>query len=126
MVFHNAGINHVHMYISASDPFRELEGAIEIQTALDAAGASTADLVAVCTNNHHWRVAPFEARLPWSVAQGAYPKSYLSPLNLLPGVRKWEAALDVAVASSDGLDLPKLKQIMAKFKDAVKRFKKLL
>ena len=31
---------------------------------------------------------------------------------LLPGVRKWEAALDVAVASPDGLDLPKLKQLV--------------
>lgn len=37
----------------------------------------------VIANNHHFRIRPFEARLPFQVGQGYIPASYMSPWNLI-------------------------------------------
>lgn len=58
--------------------------------ALKAVGGSLEDIVAVCANNHHHRIAPFEARLPWSVPMGLYPASALADENLIPNARRFE------------------------------------
>ena len=57
-----------------------------VEAVLETAGASLDDVVAVCGNHHHHRIAPFEARLRWAQAAqpGVYPPSALSPFNLLP------------------------------------------
>jgi len=72
------------------------DAAIAVEHALEAVGASTDDIVAVCVNNHHFRVAPFEQRLPWSVSLGIYPESAVSPLNLLPGIPSFELSHHLA------------------------------
>ena len=74
--------------------------ATAVEHALDAAGATADDLVAVCCNNHHFRVADFEKRLRWSVDLGIYPKSATSDYNLLPGVPKFELSHHLAHAWS--------------------------
>lgn len=47
-------------------------------------------------NNHHFRIAPFERRVPWSVAQEHYPVSYEDEYNLLPRARKHELSHHLA------------------------------
>ena len=74
--------------------------AAAVQHALEAAGASLEDIVAVCANNHHHRIAPFEKRLPWSVDLGLYPASCMSEHNLLPGVPRSELSHHLAHAWS--------------------------
>ena len=74
--------------------------AAAVRHALESAGVSLEDVVAVCSNNHHHRVAPFERRLPWSVELGLYPASCLSPHNLLPGVPHTEVSHHLAHAWS--------------------------
>lgn len=74
--------------------------AAAVQFALEARGASLEDVVAVCSNNHHHRVAPFERRLPWTVELGLYPKSCLAPHNLLPKVPHFELSHHLAHAWS--------------------------
>ena len=64
--------------------------------ALEAVGSSIEDVVAVCANNHHHRVAPFEGRLPWSVPMGLCATSALSDDNLLPGVPHFELSHHLA------------------------------
>ena len=71
-----------------------------VRHALDAVGASVDDIAAVCTNNHHHRVLPFERRLPWSVALGLYPDASLSEFNLLPSMQKYELSHHLAHAWS--------------------------
>lgn len=55
-----------------------------VQHALDSVGANLDDVEIVVSNNHHHRVAPFERRIPWAVAQNIYPTSFAAPQNLLP------------------------------------------
>ena len=74
--------------------------AAAVKHALEASGAQLEDVVAVCTNNHHHRVADFERRLPWSVKLGLYPESALSSHNLLPGVPHMELSHHLAHAWS--------------------------
>lgn len=64
--------------------------AAAVRHALDGVGGSLEDIIAVCSNNHHHRVAPFEERLPWAVPMGLYASSALSEDNLLPGVPRYE------------------------------------
>ena len=55
--------------------------------ALEACGGySLRDVVLVVQNNHHHRIAPFEARLPFAVGAQHYPPEYLDSENLLPEV----------------------------------------
>lgn len=55
-----------------------------VQHALDSIGASLEDVRLVVCNNHHYRVAPFERRLPWAIAQDIYPQSFAAPHNIIP------------------------------------------
>lgn len=52
------------------------------------------------SNNHHFRVAPFEKRIPWAVSLGACPESYASEENLLPGAAHAELSHHLAHAWS--------------------------
>lgn len=54
-----------------------------IQHALQSVGANPEDVQLVVANNHHFRIAPFETRLPFSVSLGYHPQSYLCPYNLI-------------------------------------------
>ena len=74
--------------------------ALAMETALEAVGASLDDVVVACANNHHFRIAPFEARAPWTTQLGIYPESTLSPYNLLPGTPKHEVSHHLAHAWS--------------------------
>ena len=74
--------------------------ALAMETALEAVGASFDDVVFACANNHHFRIAPFEARAPWTTQLGIYPESTLSPYNLLPGTPKHEVSHHLAHAWS--------------------------
>lgn len=71
-----------------------------VEQVMAAAGCTTSDIVSICCNNHHFRVAPYEHRLPWTVALGIYPRSALSELNLIPGVPKHEISHHMAHAWS--------------------------
>lgn len=74
--------------------------ALAMETALEAVGASLDDVVVACANNHHFRIAPFEARAPWTTQLGIYSESTLSPYNLLPGTPKHEVSHHLAHAWS--------------------------
>lgn len=74
--------------------------AAAVEHALGAVGATLDDVVCVCRNNHHFRVAPFEKRLDWSVRLGIYPESTVAEANLLPGVPKHELSHHLAHAWS--------------------------
>lgn len=69
-----------------------------VQHALESAGVTLHDVSLVVVNNHHYRVAPFERRLGWSVSMGHYPRSYADPFNLFPGVTKVELSHHLAHA----------------------------
>ncbi|CAN0263452.1 unnamed protein product, partial [Scytosiphon promiscuus] len=71
-----------------------------VSHALDSIGANLDDVRLVVSNNHHHRVAPFEKRIPWAVAQGTYPASYASEENLLPGAAHAELSHHLAHAWS--------------------------
>ena len=71
-----------------------------VSHALDSIGARLEDVRLVVSNNHHFRVAPFEKRMPWAVAQGACPESYASGENLLPGAAHAELSHHLAHAWS--------------------------
>ncbi|CAN0131180.1 unnamed protein product, partial [Ectocarpus sp. 4 AP-2014] len=71
-----------------------------VSHALRSVGASLEDVRLVVSNNHHHRVAPFEERVPWAVAQGTYPASYASEENLIPGAAHAELSHHLAHAWS--------------------------
>ena len=71
-----------------------------VRHALSAVGATLDDVVVACANNHHHRIAPFEARLPWTVGLGLYPDSAIAPENMLPGLPKHELSHHLAHAWS--------------------------
>ena len=52
----------------------------------------------VVQNNHHHRIADFEARLPFAVDMHHYPPSYLAEENILPGCRTLELSHHLAHA----------------------------
>ncbi|CAB1118329.1 unnamed protein product [Ectocarpus sp. CCAP 1310/34] len=71
-----------------------------VSHALRSVGGSLEDVRLVVSNNHHHRVAPFEERVPWAVAQGTYPASYASEENLVPGAAHAELSHHLAHAWS--------------------------
>lgn len=71
-----------------------------VSHALDSIGARLEDVRLVVSNNHHFRVAPFEKKVPWAVAQGSCPESYASEGNLLPGAAHAELSHHLAHAWS--------------------------
>lgn len=71
-----------------------------VSTPIKKIGARLEDVRLVVSNNHHHRVAPFEKRIPWAVAQGTYPESYASEENLLPGAAHAELSHHLAHAWS--------------------------
>jgi carbamoyltransferase len=54
-----------------------------VEHALDCLGLGLEDIRLVVANNHHFRIGPFEDRLPWGVALGRWPEEYLDEGNLL-------------------------------------------
>ena len=71
-----------------------------VSHALASIGSSLEDVRLVVSNNHHHRVAPFERRMPWSVAMGTYPESYGTAENLIPGAAHTELSHHLAHAWS--------------------------
>lgn len=71
-----------------------------VSHALDSIGSSLEDVRLVVSNNHHHRVAPFERRIPWSVAMGIYSESYGTEENLIPGATHTELSHHLAHAWS--------------------------
>ena len=69
-----------------------------LQFALDYLCADTADVALVVSNNHHFRVQPFEQRLPFAAAINYVPKTYLSSQNLLPDATHLELSHHLAHA----------------------------
>ena len=55
-----------------------------VDFALSAIHHDLSDVQYVVQQNHHWRITPFEARLPWAVALDHYPPSYLEETSLFP------------------------------------------
>lgn len=51
---------------------------------LEAIGASLEDIHTVVSNNHHFRVTPFEKRIPFYVPLQYVPPDYLDDANLVP------------------------------------------
>lgn len=74
--------------------------AAAVEHALNAVGATMDDILVVCANNHHFRIAPFEKRLHWSTELGIYPESSTSEYNMLPGIPKYEISHHLAHAWS--------------------------
>ena len=71
---------------------------------LQAVGATVGDVATVVSNNHHFRVLPFERRLPFAHALGYTPMEYLDPSNLLSNAQHLELSHHLAHAwSVDGL-----------------------
>jgi carbamoyltransferase len=68
--------------------------------ALDYIGANADDIHTVVSNNHHFRVLPFEKRIPWAVATKAVPADYADTLNLLAGAKHLELSHHLAHAWS--------------------------
>ena len=54
-----------------------------IECGLASIGASLGDVRLVVSNNHHFRIGPFERRLPWAVGVGYEDPDSLHALNLL-------------------------------------------
>ena len=71
-----------------------------VSHALESIGSSLENVRLVVSNNHHHRVAPFERRIPWSVAMGTYPESYGTAENLIPGATHTELSHHLAHAWS--------------------------
>lgn len=69
-----------------------------VEHALECCGASLDDVEVVVSNNHHFRVLPFEKRLPWSVGMNHYPQSYIDDANLIPGAKHYELSHHLAHA----------------------------
>lgn len=57
-------------------------------------------VTAIVANNHHFRIRPFEARLPYQVSLNYIPSSYLSTFNLLHAQHKYELSHHLAHALS--------------------------
>lgn len=57
-----------------------------VEWSLAAVGRELSDVALVVQQNHHWRIAPFERRLPWACALEHYPVSYLEDSSLFPGL----------------------------------------
>lgn len=67
---------------------------------LQTIGATVADIDRVVTNNHHFRVIPFEKRIPFYKNLNYVPEDYNNPLNLLPNAKHHELSHHLAHAWS--------------------------
>ena len=57
---------------------------------MDSIGAKVDDIALIVNNNHHFRVNPFESRIPYYKSIKYCPGDYDNELNLLPKVRHLE------------------------------------
>ena len=71
-----------------------------IKYGLDSIGAKENDIKLIVNNNHHFRVNPFEARIPYYKSIKYCPDDYDDSLNLLPNVRHLELSHHLAHAWS--------------------------
>ena len=71
-----------------------------VEELLRGAGVEREQIALCVANNHLFRIPPFEQKLPWAVALNQHPSSYISPWNLLPGVRRHELSHHLAHAWS--------------------------
>jgi len=80
-----------------------------LQTALESIDRSLEDVELVVSNNHHFRVLPYEAnrdQLAWSAALGHVDASYASEHNLVPGATHRELSHHLAHAWSAAAQAP--------------------
>lgn len=68
--------------------------------ALQSIGASKEDIVSVVSNNHHFRVLPFEKRMPFYKSIKYIPSDYMDEYNLLNHASKMELSHHLAHAYS--------------------------
>ena len=71
-----------------------------VRYALDYLDASIDDVALVVSNNHHFRVHPFEKRLPFAAAVKYVPNDYLDQYNLLHNAKHMELSHHLAHAYS--------------------------
>ena len=71
-----------------------------VEYALDYVGATVDDVALVVSNNHHYRVKPFEKRSIFAGSLGYIPKNYLHESNLLPSAKHMEISHHLAHAYS--------------------------
>lgn len=71
-----------------------------IQAGLRSLNAEVGDITHVVSNNHHYRVRPYEKRLNFASSLGYVPDSYRSELNLLPKSKHLELSHHLAHAWS--------------------------
>jgi carbamoyltransferase len=74
--------------------------------ALRSIGADIKDIAMVVSNNHHYRVLPFEKRIPFYVSLNYVPADYNDPYNLLPDAPQYELSHHLAHAYSAMLTSP--------------------
>jgi carbamoyltransferase len=74
--------------------------AVLVEHALDSVGATLEDVALVVANNHLFRIDRFHRTLKWDTALFSYQESYVSPYNLLPGVKRLELSHHMAHAWS--------------------------
>jgi hypothetical protein len=71
-----------------------------VKHGLEAIGADINDIKLVVSNNHHFRVLPFEQRIPTYTALNYVPESYNDEYNLLPNAEHLELSHHLAHAWS--------------------------
>ncbi|MDA0666937.1 MAG: hypothetical protein O3A95_04075 [Planctomycetota bacterium] len=71
-----------------------------VEHALETVGATREDLALVVANNHLFRIDRFHETIAWDTALYSYRESYVSPFNLLPGVKRLEVSHHMAHAWS--------------------------
>lgn len=71
-----------------------------VEYALEYLGASISDIAVVVSNNHHYRVLPFEKRLPFATALNYVSNDYLKESNLIPNAKHFELSHHLAHAYS--------------------------
>ena len=69
-----------------------------LRYALQSVNAQVEDVTCVVSNNHHFRVLPFENNIPYYSALNYIPKDYTDVDNLLNGKRKLELSHHLAHA----------------------------
>jgi hypothetical protein len=67
-----------------------------VKEGLKAVGGKLRDVKLVVANNHHYRVQPFERRLPFTTSIHYEPKEYLNPYNLFPQAKQLELSHHLA------------------------------
>lgn len=71
-----------------------------VEYALEYLGSSIEDVAVVVSNNHHYRVLPFEKRLPFAAAVNYVSEDMLKESNLLPNAKHFELSHHLAHAYS--------------------------